>query len=532
MVHTALRATAAVAIVLGLPLTQAALAQQPEQPSAAPSQPAPESSSRNSRAHRLSNPGARSAPAPIALYPDELIARDPDCRDLPVEIVMAARWAADPKNAALKGDALVKALDGKPGDASVKSLAPFPSVLKMMSEKLEWTQAGRRLSEPRGGLPGGGAGAAPQSSSHRDAGNRRRSRSDRPAPGGPGGADAGAGPSGTTGRRADNRGAGDRGPDDHRSPLPIRRRSMYPPMTRRPPTGPGRTQLSADMRFLRRPGLRPRDRPGHRPRLWRWRRRSRLAVGLGQPQLEWRQRQHQQQPIQQHQSHGGQRQHLAAQCGAPPGCRLSRWGDASALWPRDGRRRRPPGLPRLRGAWRRRRGRARRSARGRGRAGRTTPCGDAPRRTGSDRGEPRRPRSARTRGWTGCPIAGSRTTRRPRLFATGWRRARQLRRAALGVQSRQWGSDPCFCPARCGKPPAIRGRLPRRWWWFPGWRPWWRWRISARRRWWRRVPRWRWRPWRRRRSWRGRSSWRRRRGPWQTMTFLRAGGARLCPVLR
>jgi hypothetical protein len=53
---------------------------------------------------------------------------------------MAARWVADPKKAALKGDALAQALEKQSWDASVKSLVPFPSVLKMMSDKLDWTQ--------------------------------------------------------------------------------------------------------------------------------------------------------------------------------------------------------------------------------------------------------------------------------------------------------------------------------------------------------------------------------------------------------
>jgi hypothetical protein len=41
MMHAALQVIAAMAVVLGLLLTQSALAQQPEQPSASPSQPAP-----------------------------------------------------------------------------------------------------------------------------------------------------------------------------------------------------------------------------------------------------------------------------------------------------------------------------------------------------------------------------------------------------------------------------------------------------------------------------------------------------------
>jgi hypothetical protein len=78
--------------------------------------------------------------APIALYPDELIAQVLTAATYPLEIVMAARWVADPKNAGLKGDALNKALVAQAWDPSVKSLVPFPAVLKMMSDGLDWTQ--------------------------------------------------------------------------------------------------------------------------------------------------------------------------------------------------------------------------------------------------------------------------------------------------------------------------------------------------------------------------------------------------------
>ena len=53
---------------------------------------------------------------------------------------MANRWLAQPGNMDLKGDALLKALDGQDWDASVKSLVPFPTVLKTMSDQLDWTQ--------------------------------------------------------------------------------------------------------------------------------------------------------------------------------------------------------------------------------------------------------------------------------------------------------------------------------------------------------------------------------------------------------
>lgn len=76
--------------------------------------------------------------APIALYPDELLTQILMASTYPLEVVQAERWAK--QNKSLKGDALKSALDKQTWDASVKALVPFPDVLTMMSEKLEWTQ--------------------------------------------------------------------------------------------------------------------------------------------------------------------------------------------------------------------------------------------------------------------------------------------------------------------------------------------------------------------------------------------------------
>jgi hypothetical protein len=76
--------------------------------------------------------------APIALYPDSLLAQVLMASTYPLEIVSAARWVkANPK---LKDQALEDALQTQPWDPSVKSLAVFPEVLTMMNEKLDWTQ--------------------------------------------------------------------------------------------------------------------------------------------------------------------------------------------------------------------------------------------------------------------------------------------------------------------------------------------------------------------------------------------------------
>lgn len=77
--------------------------------------------------------------APIALYPDSLLAEVLVAATYPLEVVAADRWVKQNKN--LQGDQLNAALDDMKWDLSVKALAPFPDVLAMMSDKLEWIQA-------------------------------------------------------------------------------------------------------------------------------------------------------------------------------------------------------------------------------------------------------------------------------------------------------------------------------------------------------------------------------------------------------
>jgi hypothetical protein len=75
--------------------------------------------------------------APIALYPDSLLAQMLMAATYPLEVVAADRWVKENPN--LNGDALDSALKEKDWDVSVKSLAHFPQVLGMMDEKIEWT---------------------------------------------------------------------------------------------------------------------------------------------------------------------------------------------------------------------------------------------------------------------------------------------------------------------------------------------------------------------------------------------------------
>src|ERR1700722_7738861 len=82
--------------------------------------------------------------APIALYPDELLGDILMAATYPLDVVEAARWLQDPRNASLKGDQLIAALQQQNWDPSVKLLAPFPSILRTLDAKLEWAE---RLGE-------------------------------------------------------------------------------------------------------------------------------------------------------------------------------------------------------------------------------------------------------------------------------------------------------------------------------------------------------------------------------------------------
>jgi hypothetical protein len=77
--------------------------------------------------------------APIALYPDSLVAQILAGSTFPEQVVEADRWVqAHPD---LKGEDLGKAVDEQPWDPSVKALTAFPSVLGNMDKNLSWTSS-------------------------------------------------------------------------------------------------------------------------------------------------------------------------------------------------------------------------------------------------------------------------------------------------------------------------------------------------------------------------------------------------------
>ena len=75
--------------------------------------------------------------APIALYPDTLLAQVLMASTYPLEIVQAARWTDAHKD--LKGETLEAAAAKEDWDDSVKALVATPTVITMMNEELDWT---------------------------------------------------------------------------------------------------------------------------------------------------------------------------------------------------------------------------------------------------------------------------------------------------------------------------------------------------------------------------------------------------------
>ena len=77
--------------------------------------------------------------APIALYPDALIAQVLAASTYPTEIVEANRWIQDRSD--LKGEKLADEVNKQSWDPSVKALTQFPSVLENMDKNLTWTSS-------------------------------------------------------------------------------------------------------------------------------------------------------------------------------------------------------------------------------------------------------------------------------------------------------------------------------------------------------------------------------------------------------
>jgi hypothetical protein len=77
--------------------------------------------------------------APIALYPDALVAQVLGAATFPDQVQAANNFIH--QNPTLQGQQLMLAVDAQPWDPSVKALTQFPSVLDNMAKNLSWTSA-------------------------------------------------------------------------------------------------------------------------------------------------------------------------------------------------------------------------------------------------------------------------------------------------------------------------------------------------------------------------------------------------------
>jgi hypothetical protein len=75
--------------------------------------------------------------APIALYPDSLVAQILSAATFPDQVAIASYWLDE--NKTLTGSALSTAVNKQTWDPSVKALTEFPSVLGNMARNLSWT---------------------------------------------------------------------------------------------------------------------------------------------------------------------------------------------------------------------------------------------------------------------------------------------------------------------------------------------------------------------------------------------------------
>ncbi len=113
------------------------LAQQAsQQPAPAPAQPA-QTAPAAQGSQKYSAEQLESLVAPIALYPDDLLAQCLVASTYPIEIVQAQQWVD--KNSSLKGDERSQAAMKQDWDPSIQALTGIPDALKVLSQDIKWT---------------------------------------------------------------------------------------------------------------------------------------------------------------------------------------------------------------------------------------------------------------------------------------------------------------------------------------------------------------------------------------------------------
>jgi hypothetical protein len=105
--------------------------------SAPPAAPAPAAGAAEQAAPKIPADQLDSLVAPIALYPDSLLAQVLAASTYPLEIIQLQQWLA--KNPKLKDKALADAVAKQPWDPAVQSMAPLPDVVKRLADDVQWT---------------------------------------------------------------------------------------------------------------------------------------------------------------------------------------------------------------------------------------------------------------------------------------------------------------------------------------------------------------------------------------------------------
>ncbi len=99
--------------------------------------PLPGQLTADEEAPKIPNEKLDSLVAPIALYPDPLLAQTLAASTYPLEVIQLQQWLANNKH--LKGQALVDSVEKQPWDPSVQATAAFPDVVKLLGDNVAWT---------------------------------------------------------------------------------------------------------------------------------------------------------------------------------------------------------------------------------------------------------------------------------------------------------------------------------------------------------------------------------------------------------
>src|SRR3954454_699897 len=86
---------------------------------------------------KIPNDQLDSLVAPIALYPDQLLAQTLAASTYPLEIIQLQQWMEKNKN--LKGKALTDAVAKQKWDPSVQSMAAIPDAVPRLAGNIQWT---------------------------------------------------------------------------------------------------------------------------------------------------------------------------------------------------------------------------------------------------------------------------------------------------------------------------------------------------------------------------------------------------------